>query len=118
MEYIERNGQLGHFLYSLEFDNSAFVRAQQSLVLRQESSLPVRAHVIFEIFPFAILFNESLVITLVGASLRLIMPGLIGERLISVQGGCVHSNRLVSYIYMVVIRNPPTISLPLIASAK
>ena len=46
---------------------------------RQEASLPIRANVIFEIFPYAILFNDLLVITLVGSSLRLIMPNLVGQ---------------------------------------
>ncbi|XP_059085303.1 soluble guanylate cyclase 88E-like [Tigriopus californicus] len=64
--------------YLLEFDNSAFVVNQQNMTLRQEASLPIRAHVIFEIFPFSILLSESLVITLVGTSLRQIIPDCIG----------------------------------------
>lgn len=48
------------------------------MTLRQEASLPIRAHVIFEIFPFSILLSESLVITLVGTSLRQIIPDCIG----------------------------------------
>ncbi len=66
------------FLPSLSFDNSAYTRYREVAALRQEASLPVRANVIFEIFPFGILFNDNLVITLVGSSLRLIMPNIVG----------------------------------------
>jgi len=80
--------------YLLEFDNSPFSQHAKALALRQESSLPVKANgeikqiklkiqgrflVIFEIFPFAILFDDNLCIKLVGGSLRKIMPNVIGD---------------------------------------
>ncbi len=67
--------------YVMEFDNSPYVKVQETLGLQNESSLPIRAHVIFEIFPFSILFTENLNITLIGASLRVIMPSIIGQPL-------------------------------------
>ena len=44
-----------------------------------EQSLPIKAVTLFEMFPFAILLNENLEITLIGESLRRILPNCIGE---------------------------------------
>ena len=44
-----------------------------------EQSLPIKAVTLFEMFPFAILLNENLEITLIGESLRRILPICIGK---------------------------------------
>ena len=44
--------------------------------------MPLRASVLFEMFPFAILFEpESLVIKVLGKTLRMILPDIIGLQL-------------------------------------
>lgn len=41
--------------------------------------MPLRASILFDMFPFAILFEpENLVIKVVGKTLRMILPGIIG----------------------------------------
>ena len=44
-----------------------------------EQSLPFKAVTLFEMFPFAILLNSHLEITLIGESLRKILPNCIGN---------------------------------------
>ena len=46
--------------FELLFDNSPFTEWSQSQIDRKESSLPVRAGLIFEMFPFCILFQVRL----------------------------------------------------------
>ena len=43
--------------YDLTFDNSAYTIATEALLKSREGSLPVRAGILFEMFPFCILFQ-------------------------------------------------------------
>ncbi|XP_049522773.1 LOW QUALITY PROTEIN: soluble guanylate cyclase 88E-like [Dermacentor silvarum] len=43
--------------------------------------LPVKAFVFLEIFPFCVVFNESLTITNIGNSLQAVMPAVVGKRI-------------------------------------
>ena len=47
--------------------------------MKVEQSLPFKAVTLFEMFPFAILLNSHLEITLIGESLRKILPNSIGK---------------------------------------
>ena len=47
--------------------------------MKVEQSLPFKAVTLFEMFPFAILLNSHLEITLIGESLRKILPNCIGK---------------------------------------
>ena len=46
--------------YDLTFDNSAYTTATEALLKSRENSLPVRAGILFEMFPFCILFQVCL----------------------------------------------------------
>jgi len=43
-----------------------------------ESSMPVKAYTLFEVFPFSILLDDQLKLKLVGKSLRQTIPGILG----------------------------------------
>ena len=43
--------------YDMTFDNSAFTEATEALLKSREGSLPIRAGILFEMFPFCILFQ-------------------------------------------------------------
>lgn len=45
-----------HVTFNLRFDNQAFTIACMSMT-REEKHLPINASVLFEIFPFAIVFR-------------------------------------------------------------
>ena len=47
--------------YDLTFDNSAYTEATEALLKSREGSLPIRAGILFEMFPFCILFQVCLV---------------------------------------------------------
>ena len=67
--------------FHLEFDNSAFVEWQEAQAQRLEASLPLRAGLIFEMFPFCILFQKDLKVTAMGVALQAIIPSLAGRRI-------------------------------------
>ena len=45
------------FTYQLTFDNRAYREDQSFQLVRDEQSLPIRADIIFELFPFSIAFT-------------------------------------------------------------
>ena len=63
----------------LEFDNSPYLKFIEMQQMKVEQSLPFKAVTLFEMFPFAILLNSHLEITLIGESLRKILPNCIGK---------------------------------------
>ena len=63
----------------LEFDNAVYEDYVKAMIIRTESSMPFKAYSLFEVFPFSILFDENLKIRLVGTSLRLIIPYVLGQ---------------------------------------
>ena len=63
----------------LEFDNSPYLKFIEMQQMKVEQSLPFKAVTLFEMFPFAILLNSHLEITMVGDSLRKILPNCIGK---------------------------------------
>ncbi|KAF2353260.1 Heme-NO binding [Trinorchestia longiramus] len=46
-----------HVVFQLTFDNEAYSKQMNLCQLRAEDNLPLRGHIIFEIFPFCLLFK-------------------------------------------------------------
>ena len=43
--------------FDMKFENKVFTAAQESISKLKESSMPIRAAILFEMFPFCILFT-------------------------------------------------------------
>lgn len=69
-----------HVTFQLTFDNKAFGLASLAMT-REERHLPISASVIFEIFPFCIVFGSDMVIRSIGNSLMVILPELVGNKI-------------------------------------
>lgn len=93
-----------HVTFQLTFDNRAFTLASLAMT-REEKHLPISATVLFEIFPFCIVFGlafiiinlikllkinlvlllffirSDMVIRSIGNSLMVILPDLIGKKI-------------------------------------
>lgn len=71
-----------HVTFQLTFDNIAY--DEDTLVLtRDEKFLPVNSNVLFEIFPFCIVFGADLIVKNIGNSLTQIVPDLVGKKITS-----------------------------------
>ncbi|XP_055377567.1 soluble guanylate cyclase 88E [Condylostylus longicornis] len=69
-----------HVTFQLTFDNRAFTLASLAMT-REEKHLPISAHVLFEIFPFCIVFSSDMVVRSIGNSLMVILPELVGNKI-------------------------------------
>ncbi|KAJ8675449.1 hypothetical protein QAD02_011235, partial [Eretmocerus hayati] len=69
-----------HVTFQLTFDNRAFTLASLAMT-REERHLPIGASVLFEIFPFCIVFNPDMVVRSIGNSLMVILPDLVGKKI-------------------------------------
>uniref|UniRef100_A0ABD2WMC2 guanylate cyclase n=1 Tax=Trichogramma kaykai TaxID=54128 RepID=A0ABD2WMC2_9HYME len=69
-----------HVTFQLTFDNRAFTLASLTMT-REEKHLPIGASVLFEIFPFCIVFGADMVVRSIGNSLMVILPDLIGKKI-------------------------------------
>ncbi|KAG8327071.1 Soluble guanylate cyclase 88E [Homalodisca vitripennis] len=69
-----------HVTFQLTFDNRAFTLASLTLT-REEKHLPISASVLFEIFPFCIVFGSDMVVRSIGNSLMVILPDLVGKKI-------------------------------------
>ncbi|XP_054261820.1 soluble guanylate cyclase 88E-like [Macrosteles quadrilineatus] len=69
-----------HVTFQLTFDNRAFTLASLTLT-REERHLPISASVLFEIFPFCIVFGSDMVVRSIGNSLMVILPDLVGKKI-------------------------------------
>ncbi|XP_015121039.1 soluble guanylate cyclase 88E [Diachasma alloeum] len=69
-----------HVTFQLTFDNRAFTFASLAMT-REEKHLPIGASVLFEIFPFCIVFGSDMVVRSIGNSLMVILPELIGKKI-------------------------------------
>ncbi|XP_037956727.1 soluble guanylate cyclase 88E [Teleopsis dalmanni] len=69
-----------HVTFQLSFDNRAFTLASLAMT-REEKHLPISAHVLFEIFPFCIVFGADMVVRSIGNSLMVILPELLGKKI-------------------------------------
>ena len=45
--------------FHMKFENKVYTNAQTMLAKMKESSMPIRAAILFEMFPFCILFSVS-----------------------------------------------------------
>ncbi|KAG8234468.1 hypothetical protein J437_LFUL015110, partial [Ladona fulva] len=68
-----------HVTFQLTFDNRVFCQTNLTLI-REEKHLPINASLLFQIFPFCIVFGSDMVIRSIGASLLQILPSLIGKK--------------------------------------
>ncbi|XP_050441518.1 soluble guanylate cyclase 88E-like [Adelges cooleyi] len=69
-----------HVTFQLKFDNRAFTLASMTMT-REEKHLPISASVLFEIFPFCIVFSSNMIVQSIGNSLMVILPDLVGKRI-------------------------------------
>ncbi|KAJ8976836.1 hypothetical protein NQ317_011832 [Molorchus minor] len=74
-----------HVTFQLTFDNRAFTLASLAMT-REEKHLPISASVLFEIFPFCIVFwiyrdLSDMVVRSIGNSLMVILPDLVGKKI-------------------------------------
>ncbi|KAG5680710.1 hypothetical protein PVAND_010201 [Polypedilum vanderplanki] len=74
-------GETNHYTFQLTFDNRAFSLASLAMT-REEKHLPISASVLFDIFPFCIIFGSDMVVRSLGNSLMVILPDLINKRII------------------------------------
>merc|ERR1719334_2217784 len=68
------------FHYELTYDNKGFIEYKKALESRKESSMPVRAGVFFEMFPFCLLFDKDMIIKNMGMALRFCIPAMVGRK--------------------------------------
>ena len=79
--YLSSFSTLESFCPKLIFDNKQKALANSDLV-REEARLPaVSSSVLFEIFPFIIVFGEDMVVQSIGRSLTNILPKLSGQKM-------------------------------------
>ncbi|XP_031638336.1 soluble guanylate cyclase 88E isoform X2 [Contarinia nasturtii] len=71
-----------HVTFQLTFDNRAFTLASLAMT-REEKHLPISASVLFEIFPFCVVFGSDMVVRSIGNSLLVILPELVGKKITS-----------------------------------
>merc|ERR1719348_1792495 len=69
--------------FELKFENNGFLQMKKAQEARKDASMPVRAAIIFEMFPFCILYNSNMEVTVLGIALRQIIPKIIGKPLSS-----------------------------------
>ncbi|XP_063861386.1 soluble guanylate cyclase 88E-like isoform X2 [Scylla paramamosain] len=70
-----------HVTFQLTFDNRAYANQINLTLIREERSLPLRGNILFEIFPFCILFGSNMQVRYIGNSMMQIMPELVGKKL-------------------------------------
>ncbi|XP_050738004.1 soluble guanylate cyclase 88E-like isoform X2 [Eriocheir sinensis] len=70
-----------HVTFQLTFDNRAYTNQANLILIREEKSLPLRGNILFEIFPFCILFGNKMQVKYIGNSMMQIMPELVGKKL-------------------------------------
>ncbi|XP_068969847.1 soluble guanylate cyclase 88E [Bombus flavifrons] len=69
-----------HVTFQLTFDNRAFTQASLTMT-REEKHLPIGASVLFEIFPFCIVFGSDMIVRSIGNSLMVILSDLVGKKI-------------------------------------
>jgi len=70
-----------HVSFQMTFDNKTKMKANSDLV-REEARLPaVSSSVLFEIFPFVIVFGEDMAVQSIGRSLTQILPNLPTQKM-------------------------------------
>ncbi|XP_046395212.1 soluble guanylate cyclase 88E-like [Ischnura elegans] len=76
----ERVMDTTHVTFQLSFDNRVFCQTSLTLI-RDEKHLPINASVLFQIFPFCIVFGSDMIIRSMGTSLMQILPQLLSKKI-------------------------------------
>jgi len=69
--------------FEMKFENEGYKEMIAAKEARKDTSMPIRAATIFEMFPFCVLFNPEMNVTMLGVALRMIIPKIVGEGLSS-----------------------------------
>ena len=73
-----------HVSFKLSFDNKVTDRSNSAMI-REEARLPaVSSALLFEIFPFIIVYDEHMTIQTIGRSLHQILPSLPGRVILKI----------------------------------
>merc|ERR1719394_986190 len=67
--------------YELKFENQGYITKKANEASRKDTAMPIKASVIFEMFPFCILYNENMEVTILGGALRQILSKNVGQGL-------------------------------------
>merc|ERR1719422_761928 len=67
--------------YELKFENQGYIVKKANEASRKDTAMPIKASVIFEMFPFCILYNENMEVTILGSALRQILSKNVGQGL-------------------------------------
>merc|ERR1711962_40645 len=69
--------------FEMKFENLGFNEMIANAEKLKAASMPLKASVVFELFPFCILYNAEMEVKVLGSALRLIIPKMIGQSLTS-----------------------------------
>merc|ERR1712227_786415 len=68
--------------YELTFENQGYIKKMEAEAKRKDNDVqPIKASIIFEMFPFCILYNQNMEVTILGSALRLILGKTVGAGL-------------------------------------
>merc|ERR1719186_279497 len=67
----------------MKFENMGYLQLKEAEEKRKDASMPIRAATIFEMFPFCMLYNANMEVTVLGIALRQIIPKIVGQSLSS-----------------------------------
>ncbi|XP_055900175.1 soluble guanylate cyclase 88E-like isoform X1 [Biomphalaria glabrata] len=71
-----------HVKFRLLFDNKAFREVSNHVVDNIVDSIPLRPELLFELFPFHIVFSRKMDIRSVGPGLRAVIPSAVGKNMV------------------------------------
>merc|ERR1719334_2622428 len=69
------------FHFELKFDNVGYTQYLKAKEERKEASMPIRAGIFFEMFPFCLLYEKDMIVKNMGSALRFCIPQMIGQKL-------------------------------------
>merc|ERR1719422_2897646 len=67
--------------YELKFENQGYITKLENEASRKVDAMPIKASIIFEMFPFCILYNSNMEVTILGSALRQILSKNVGQGL-------------------------------------
>merc|ERR1719245_1419777 len=67
--------------YELKFENQGYITKLENEAKRKVDAMPIKASIIFEVFPFCILYNKDMEVTILGSALRQILSKNVGQGL-------------------------------------
>jgi len=69
------------FHFELQFSNVGYTQHLKAAESRKEASMPIRAGIFFEMFPFCLLYEKDMIVKNMGSALRFCIPQMIGQKL-------------------------------------